>query len=251
MSAPTTTYNKKQRELIKLHELSPTFNLEEALAEFASKPRGRPAKPKVESEVEETVESIYREGRIVLEHLESYVPLVRKSCAGCGMEFLVNYRSCSFCSDVCRAATLREKYGIIWNPDNTEANRWQYWKVPPSTVKPETLRRLEAFARHILGIEPTQEDLALAQEADANRLAANSASEASGVRETRVESGSVASGSVAESKPVATNSGAFSNPPAPISTDRLMVVSEIKKRYAAGEITAHELQVQLAAALRG
>src|SRR5574343_556278 len=139
MTTATQTYNKKQQEIIKLHKINPTFDLEAALEEFASKPRGRQPKPKPTVEVTETVDSVYREGRILLEHLESYVPLVRKICRHCGRAFLVNYRSCSFCSDVCRAISLHEKYGITWNPDNTETNRWQYWKVPPSTIRPETL----------------------------------------------------------------------------------------------------------------
>lgn len=272
MSAPTTL-NKKQQELVRLHKINPSFNLEAALAEFASKPRGRPSKPKTETSiapVEDTIESVQREGRIVLEHLENYVPLVRKICGGCGKSFLVNYKSCSFCSDVCRATTLREKYGVIWNPDNTEANRWQYWKVPPSTIKPETLRRLEAFARFILGIEPTEEDLALAEEAtkklNTDMGITNSGADISSSNSrpkdtprtlfgnakdntTRVDGGGCNVSNTAKPRPVSANSGAIQ--PGVISTDKLTIMSGIKKKFADGEITAHELQVQLAAVLRG
>lgn len=253
MTAPERTLNAKQRSLVELHKISPTFDLEAALKEFESKPRGRQPKPKPTVEVTETVDSIYREGRILLEHLESYVPLVRKICGHCGRAFLVNYRSCSFCSDVCRAISLHEKYGITWNPDNTETNRWQYWKVPPSTIRPETLRRLEAFARSILGIEPTEEDLALAKEADSHRINANRGPE-------RLPDGVREEGNPVVGEPgvgVAANSGAITNPapvlgtPAPMSTDKMTVVAGIRAKFAAGEITAHELQVQLTAALRG
>ena len=46
MTAPERTLNAKQRNLVELHKLSPTFDLEAALAAHESKPRGRPAKPR-------------------------------------------------------------------------------------------------------------------------------------------------------------------------------------------------------------
>src|SRR6478609_2237537 len=105
MTAPERTLNAKQRNLVKLHEISPTFDLEAALKEFESKPRGRPVRPKsVPPEVSDTEDAIRREGRFLLEHLENRnVPFVRKTCLWCNRDFLCSYKCSAYCSDDCRA----------------------------------------------------------------------------------------------------------------------------------------------------
>jgi hypothetical protein len=226
--------NAKQQEIKKLHETVGGFDLEEALAKFASKPKGRP--PKAASQAPttnvNTVDSQYREGRFLLEHLENInAPTIRKACVECGQDFLANYKAVALCSDSCRIVRFKRKYGFEWNPERTEAERWGIWYVPPSIVSPTTLKRLEAFARSLLGIEATPEDAALANTA------------AAPVSLERGESG----------KDVATDpTGQLLQGEA----EQLAVVStgttaaEIKANFRAGLITAHELQEQLAALFR-
>jgi hypothetical protein len=252
----TATLNAKQRNLIELHKISPTFDLDAALKEFESKPRGRPAKPRSTGQpsVPDTEDAIRREGRFLLEHLENRdVPFVRKTCLWCNRDFLCSYKCSAYCSDDCRAARYHEKYGFVWRPDESEANRWEFWKVPPSTVKPETLRRLEAFARAILGIEPTEEDLAIPTPTLTYRPVPDSVKESTtvAVREERKQLGAE---SVGQSQSVASNSGTISVGTSAIPTmsiNQAAAAKAIRAKFAAGEITAHELQVELAAALRG
>ena len=257
MSAPTASLNRKQQELVRLHQLSPTFDLEAALKEFASKPRGRPVKPKTELkpvEVSDTEDAVRREGRFLLEHLENRdIPFVRKTCRGCDRDFLCSYKFSAYCSDSCRAAGYFEKYGFIWNPENSEANRWEFWKVPPSTIKPQTLQRLEAFARAILGIDPTPADLALPtprieppiipivpRKLGKPKTPKDLQRERLGLHENNVPS---------EQK--AEKHESFASSSAAIPTDKLSLMAVAKKRFTAGELTAHELQVELASILRG
>lgn len=261
MIVTAPTLNKKQQELIKLHQMSPTFDLEKALAEFASKPRGRPAQPKVVPPVEavDTEDSIRREGRFLLEHLENRnVPFVRKTCRGCGQDFLVSYKSSAYCSDSCRSVGFFETYGFVWNPDNSEANRWQYWKVPPSTIRPATLRRLEAFARAILGIEPTEEDLALPTPTIESPVElqqmVNSSKTSSGAnirRNSSPKTSGTSSKNDGEHSPGIDVHAVAAPMATPLMGERLNTVTEIQALYKAGKITAHELQVQLATAFRG
>ncbi|HSW91326.1 MAG TPA: hypothetical protein VLG09_01610 [Candidatus Saccharimonadales bacterium] len=251
MTAPERTLNAKQKNLVELHKISPTFDLEAALKEFESKPRGRPARPKnTQPDVSDTEDAIRREGRFLLEHLENRnVPFVRKTCLWCNRDFLCSYKCSAYCSDDCRAARYHEKYGFIWNPENSEINRWEFWKVPPSTVKPETLRRLEAFARAILGIPPTEEDLALPAPEIAYRPDADSKPRSS---ESLTEGKLIPS--VGELSAVVRSDAEITSTVAPIpvtTPGQASSAAAIRARFAAGEITAHELQVELAAAFRG
>ena len=254
----TGTLTKKQQEIVRLHQLSPTFNLDEALAAAAPKPRGRP--PKVTTvEVKEDPEVPFREGRFLLEHLENrHVPFVRKQCMACGRDFLGSYKSVAFCDDICRANHFHEKYGFTWNPERSEAERWELWKEPPSVVKPETLRRLEAFARAILGIEPTKEDLDLpAPEFEKPNVLSNKAiGNESATGQNSTNGDSVLPGSqpkARKEKGISShndNGGISSSSPSQLSAVQAENVAAIKAKFRAGEITAHELQEQLTAAFR-
>jgi len=280
----TMQLNAKQREIKKLHELTGGFDLDEALKKLASKPRGRPVgsvkpKPKVEIPVEEPV---LREGRFLLEHLENVnVPTVRKDCLECGEAFLSNYKFIALCSDTCRAERFQKKYGFKWDPTRAETERWQFWKIPPSVVAPETLKRLEAFARSVLGIEPTEADLALTKTQvevvvdkpnDAGNLQAGvQGTDPKGVRlpgenvpeiaersetpetdRTKDEEGNRQRPRPTVSAESFTPSSAADAPgPKPIPDGQQSAAAEIRRRFREGKITAHELQEQLAAVFRG
>src|SRR6476659_3219481 len=214
--------NTKQKEIKQLWEVYKNFNLDEALEKFASKPKGRPPGKKPVPENIDTADSAMREGRFLLEHLENVnVPMVRKQCKQCGEDFLASYKHIALCSDTCRAAYFQKKYGFVWKPERTENERWEFWKVPPSIISPATLKRLEAFARVLLNLDPTEED------------AAQTSSEISGPSTTP-----------GQGLPMNEN-----------STDNAPVVRqnpvELRRLCKEGKITPHELQEQLTAIFRG
>ena len=249
----TMQLNAKQREIKKLHELTGGFDLDEALKKLASKPRGRPVgsvkpKPKVEIPVEEPV---LREGRFLLEHLENVnVPTVRKDCLECGEAFLSNYKFIALCSDTCRAERFQKKYGFKWDPTRAETERWQFWKIPPSVVAPETLKRLEAFARSVLGIEPTEADLALAQ-AQKSEAVVDKPNDAGNLRSGLEEGNRQRPRPTVSAESFTPSSAADAPGPKPIPDGQQSAAAEIRRRFREGKITAHELQEQLAAVFRG
>lgn len=249
-SVDVDSLNTKQRELIATFGDAVT---DEMLAMYASKPKGRPAKVKNPTPDNiDTQESVNREGRFLLEHLENCnVPFVRKQCGACDQFFLANYKFVAFCSDTCRAAHFYEKYGFVWSAERTENERWEFWKTPPSIVKPDTLKRLEAFARAILEIEPTQEDVALAESTartHANSVELwNSSTQVQQANGREVSNGKLPTQADKSRRTVPTSGPGI---PPPISADKQSAAAAVRARFKAGEITAHELQEELAAVFR-
>lgn len=150
MTAPANL-NRRQRQIYNQFKDDPDFDMEKALAVYATpKTAARQVK-----RVKDTGEAASREIRLIIELLHRRVELVQRKCLVCSRTFACDYLYTALCSDTCRAEYIYSEYGITWDSEKSEQERWG--GQPPSIIKPETLEQLRAFAQAILDI-PTPAD---------------------------------------------------------------------------------------------
>lgn len=146
MTINTATLNTKQKQIYEQFKDDPDFDMEKALAKFQK----APSQARQIKRVKDTNESVGRELRLVIEFLHRKVELVQRKCLVCARVFAADYLYVAICSDICRAQYIFTEYGIIWDPDKPERERWD--GEPPSIIKPETFEFLATFAKRILAI---------------------------------------------------------------------------------------------------
>lgn len=84
--------------------------------------------------------------------------IMRKECKECGSIFGTHYRNIAYCSDPCRATSLR-RVGIKWDP--TKDSYSNLGAERPIVVSPQTYQCLLEFAERILSGE---QEIRVAQE---------------------------------------------------------------------------------------
>jgi len=146
-----TKLNAKQKQIYEQFKDDPDFDMERALEKFAK----APTQARKVQKVTDTKEASSRELRLVVELLHRKIELVQRDCKECSRTFACDFLYVAFCSDACRAANLYRTMGITWDSTKSERERWG--GEPPSTIKPETLQQLIAFAQAILAL-PTAAD---------------------------------------------------------------------------------------------
>lgn len=150
MTAPANL-NRKQRQIYNQFKDDPDFDMEKALAVYATpKTAARQVK-----RVKDTGEASSREIRLVIELLHRRVELVQRKCLVCSRTFACDYLYTALCSDTCRAEYIYSEYGITWDSEKSEQERWG--GQPPSIIRPETFEQLRTFAQAILEL-PTPDD---------------------------------------------------------------------------------------------
>lgn len=96
---------------------------------------------------QETADAIDKEATLVLKSLFRPTSVVTRECKHCNQHFQTDYAYKFYCTRKCLKSAL-EAVGIDWDPDKTEADRWG--GEPPSTIYPETLKKLREWAIKIL-----------------------------------------------------------------------------------------------------
>lgn len=235
----TASLNVKQRQIYEQFKDDPDFDMEKALAKFQK----APAQARQVKRVKDTNESVSRELRLVIEFLHRKVELVQRKCIVCARTFAADYLYVALCSDTCRAQYIFAEYGIAWDPDKPERERWN--GEPPSIIKPETLEFLVAFAENILAIPNASHYVGRRStnkyNSDENNAAAiapptvriNTSDQSNRDRKSETSNGEVRD----------------------ISSSRIEIVTQVrqgekaqalKKQLAAGEISKVEYQLALA-----
>lgn len=236
----TAKLNAKQRQVYEQFKDDPDFDMETALAKFA-KPVAAVRSIK---RVKDTNESVSRELRVVLEFLHRRVEIVQRPCIVCARTFAADYLYVAICSDTCRAEYIYREYGIIWDADKTERERWD--GEPPSIIKPQALEQLKAFAKAILDL-PTPADFIgrkiPQQTSSVGNLPAEHANNSIPAEPTL---GATAPKNKSEVHNVS-GSHSSGNPAERVKEVRAsQEVQELKAKLASGEITKVEYQFALA-----
>lgn len=104
---------------------------------------------------EEFARNREREAELVLSALYGLDTIRVRNCKQCNSEFGTNYNYERYCSNTCRQAALAGR-GITWSIDKTEDQRWR--GQAPSTIAPQTLVQLKAWARRLLEGFPESPD---------------------------------------------------------------------------------------------
>lgn len=68
-------------------------------------------------------------------------------CPTCKEKFQTNYKFQRYCSVECLSTGVLRR-GLKWDPEKSEVDRWH--GLPPTTIRPETLKQLLVWAREIV-----------------------------------------------------------------------------------------------------